>query len=242
MNNSLDTDLVMLSKNTDTNSVTLILQNTNCIVCGKPFPVARMGKLYCSSRCKQFGVNHKEKINQALAARKKGINPRPMTFFIDDFTKYDKTRNNIKRYKELERKNSVWNSIDQEIKIKNNIGLPIRDHLWNSYSRDRLTEGEEVEYSTLSREVDEEMLDLKLRELSLEQWSFLKSLYPDHDEIGFYKFVSSISREFIDQLSLYEMESVKNKEYFVIKNKYVNHCNLIAEGIIQFKGVDGIIA
>jgi hypothetical protein len=31
--------------------------NTHCIVCGVEFPRKRSGKLYCSSRCKQFGYN-----------------------------------------------------------------------------------------------------------------------------------------------------------------------------------------
>lgn len=235
MENALDTRSVTTNNHSDTNSVTPTLLNTHCIVCGKAFQVARMSKLYCSARCKQFGYNHKTEITQALASRQKGINPKPMIFLIDDFTLYDKIQKRIKRFRELAKKRFTWESIDQEIRLRQKIDLPVNDYLWNSYISKKLTENEENELSNNENELEEHVIDLDLKELSLEQWSFIKSLHETLDELAFLRFVSSLSKEFLGQLNYSEKTTSGNNEYLVIKNKFVNHCNLIATGIIKFE-------
>ena len=60
-------------------------------------------------------------------------------------------------------------------------------------------------------------------------------MYPGADDTNFFEMVCSLSREFIQQLSLDETKRQKKDEYLVIKNRYVNHCNLIASGIIKFE-------
>ena len=57
-----------------------------------------MNKLYCSNRCKQFGYNHKTEINQALAASERGINQKPIFFFIDEYSSMNKKQKMLKRY------------------------------------------------------------------------------------------------------------------------------------------------
>ena len=56
-------ETVIAGNISDTNSVTPPLRNTHCFICGKPFNTERFGKLYCSAKCKQFGYNHKERLN-----------------------------------------------------------------------------------------------------------------------------------------------------------------------------------
>ena len=82
----------------DTNTVTNNLRNSHCIICGKPFNTARMGKLYCSTKCKQFGYNHKDIINQPANICGTGINAKPQTFYIDEFQFYNKRQKMLKRY------------------------------------------------------------------------------------------------------------------------------------------------
>lgn len=234
MENVLDTDLETTSNTMDTKSITPIIVNTHCIVCGKPFQVARMGKLYCSTRCKQFGYNHKAEIHQALAIREKGINPKPMIFIIDDHILYDKKQKMLKRFRELERKRVRWESIEQEIEQRQKSGLLISNYLLDSHVSNQLTEEEKDEIWSIETELEEKIMDLKPYELSLEQWSFIKSLYPALNEIAFFQVASSLSKEFLGQLNLRENATAGSNEYLVIKNKFVNHCNLVAMGIIQF--------
>src|SRR4051794_24989605 len=105
MSNKLDTDSNDSSHNLDTNSVTLNVANTHCIVCGSAFEPARKGKLYCSPRCKQFGYYHKFEISQVISAREMAINPKPISFFIEDYIEYNKKQKLVRRYANLKRKN-----------------------------------------------------------------------------------------------------------------------------------------
>jgi predicted nucleic acid-binding Zn ribbon protein len=216
------------------NSVTPIVKNSHCIVCGTAFPIARMSKLYCSAKCKQFGFNHKEKIDQLISIREKGIGPKPIDFYIDDFVKYDVTQKKLRKYKLLDKKAKNWEAIDQEIGMKHRSGFPISDNLWNSHSRDKLTASEDFEYYEIANETDEQILEIELKELSLERWSFLRSLNPDLTEIKFYQFVASIGKDFMNQLNINEGHSENGNLYATIRNKYINHCNLIVDSKICF--------
>lgn len=124
MNNELDTSPVTKGNNLDIISVTQKIANTNCIVCHKPFQVIRVGKLYCSNRCKQFGYNHKFEINQALGNQSNGISPTPITFYIDDYNSYDRKQKMIKSYQELEKKRLQWESVNQQLSCRQRLGLP----------------------------------------------------------------------------------------------------------------------
>ena len=217
-----------------TNSVTATLKNSHCIICGNAFQTARTSKLYCSPKCKQYGYNHKEKISSLLPNTINGINQKPQSFYIDDFTLFDKRAKRVKRYRELKRKESSRDSKVSEINLRQRIGLSVSDYTWNSYASNQLTENEEGEIYDIESEVDEEILSIKLEEVSLEEWSFIKSLYPQLDELSFYRTISSLGHEFLRELNLRPLNPKERSEHSLIKNKFINHCNLIAEGKIMF--------
>jgi predicted nucleic acid-binding Zn ribbon protein len=233
MNNIQDLQSGRISQDPDTKSVTPSILNTHCIVCGSAFETARAGKLFCSPRCKQFAYNHKSEIIQALEKRDRGISPKPLTFFIDDFFRYDNMQRMLRRYRELKKKNSDWESANQELKTRNQMQVHISSYLIDSYVGKKLTEEEDSELYNAETELDDEIIELNPRELSIEQWSFIKSLHPSLDELSFFSLVSSMSKEFLNQLKLSESES-KQGGYVTIKNKFINHCNLIATGVIKF--------
>ena len=217
----------------DTNTVTGSLRNSHCIICGTPFNTARMGKLYCSAKCKQFGYNHKEKIFQAENISGIGINAKPQTLFLEDFQFYDKRQKMLKRYKELSNKKNKWELAKDEIHNCNNSGLTAKNYTWEIFNSKKLSENEEGELYDLEMEIEEEIMPLNLREISIEQWSFIKSLYPSFDGISLCELINSFGNDFFSQLNLSPADRNTN-ENVIIKNKYVNHCNLIAEGLIKF--------
>ena len=217
----------------DTNTVTHTLRNSHCIICGIPFKTARFAKLYCSAKCKQFGYNHKEKINQTGHVSGTGINATPQIFLIDEFQFYDKRQKMLKRFKELTKKKSEWEVTESEITMSNRIGIQASGHTWEKYTK-RLTENEESEFYDLETDIEDELKLLTLKELSIEQWSFIKSLYLSFDEISLCEMIASLSKDFYSQLNLSPANSDTNSNV-IIKNKYVNHCNLIATGVIKFE-------
>ena len=217
----------------DAISVTDTLRNSHCIICGNPFKIARFGKLYCSAKCKQFGYNHKERINQTGNINGTGINAKPQTFYIGEFQFYDKRQKMLRRYKELKEKQTKWELADSEINICNSVGMQASNYTWEKYTK-RLTENEESELSDLETDIEEEITSLNLKELSIEQWSFIKSLYPSFEDISLCEMIASLSSNFISQLNLSPTNHNTN-ENVIIKYKYINHCNLIATGVIKFE-------
>lgn len=217
-----------------TNSVTSTLKNSRCIICGTAFQTARASKLYCSNKCKQFGYTHKEKIKSLFPNSFDGINEKTESFYIDEFSLYDKRFKLLKRYRELKRKDDQRENAEVEIKMRQQVGLEISKYLWDTYTTKQLTQKEEDEIEQDENEFDEEFLLLSLKELTLEQWSFLKSLYSDLDELSFYRTASSLSREFINELNLNPIDNEERDVVSVIKKRFINHCNLIVEGKIKF--------
>jgi hypothetical protein len=222
-----------LNNVSDTNTVTGSLRNSHCIICGTPFNTVRMGKLYCSARCKQYGYNHKEKIYQSKNISGKGINAKPQTFFLEDFQFYDKRQKMLKRYKELSYKQTKWELAKDEIRNCDNSGFQAKVSTWEIYNSKKLSENEEGELYEIEMEIEDEIKPLNLKEISIEQWSFIKSLYPSLDEISLCELINSFGNGFFSQLNLSPADRNTN-ENVTIKNKYINHCNLIAEGLIKF--------
>ena len=217
----------------DTDTVTPFHRNSHCIICGTPFNTARMGKLYCSSKCKQIGYNHKEEIFQSKSIAGKGINAKPQTFYLDEFQFYDKRRKMLKRYKELMRKKNQSELAESEISNYKKVGIQANDYTWKNYISYKLTDDEEGELYDLETEIEEEIKSLNLNEISIEQWSFIKSLHPDMEGISLCELIASISKGFFSQLNLSPIDHYTN-ENVTIKNKFINHCNLIGEGVIKF--------
>jgi len=225
----------IFNNNLDTGLVTINFVNTHCIVCGKGFDKGRVGKLYCSARCKQFGYNHKNEINEALEVQGKGIKHKPVIFSLEDFAKYNKLQKMLRRFRDLDKKRQSWESANQELYNRKKLDIPISNYLFDTYSSKELTQEEEGDMYSLENDIDERIIDLKPKELSLEQWSFIKSLYPSLDEISFFELVCSLSNDFLSQLTFGENSANKNFDNLLIKNKFINHCNLIAAGVIKFE-------
>jgi hypothetical protein len=242
MGNTSGTNFSTINNNLDTKSITLGCLNTHCIVCGSPFQTARVGKLYCSGRCKQFGYNHKAKINGFIEARNKGISRQTVILFMDDYINYDRRQKSLRRYRDLDKKKKHWESLNQEIIYRQKLDIPISNYQWDTYAGKKLSENEEGDLYNAETELDERILDLNAKELTLEQWSFIKSLYPSLDELSFFEMVCSLSKEFLSQLTLTDTSNNSNVEYLVIKNKFINHCNLIAMGIVKFEIKEAAVA
>ena len=218
----------------DTISVTHSLRNSHCIICGNPFKIARFGKLYCSAKCKQFGYNHKEKTTQAGNVSGIGINATPQTFYIDEFQFYNKRQKSLKRFNELTDKKNQWELAESELLNCQKSGIQAGNYTWSIYTSKKITDSEESELYDLETDIEDELKPLKLRELSIEQWSFIKSLYTSFDEISLCEMIASLSKDFYSQLNLSPENSNTNNNV-IIKNKYINHCNLIANGVIKFE-------
>ncbi|MGC4034443.1 MAG: hypothetical protein QM764_00685 [Chitinophagaceae bacterium] len=216
-----------------TKSVTVSLLNTHCIVCGSAFQVARASKLYCSTRCKQFGYNHKDQINDILTSKQRCINPETHVFFIEDYHDFIKIQKMIKRQSTLRQKQTRWENAQQEINAARQYNTDASSYSWNIFLKEGLTEDEDGELYDAEMKVDERLWGLKSRELSIEHWSFLKALYPELDKTSFIEAINGLSNDFYEQLSLELPEKINHNS--VIRNKYVNHCNMIAEGNIRLK-------
>ncbi len=234
MNPIMVPELVSKGNSLVTNSITHPIINTHCIVCGSAFQIGRVSKLYCSNRCKQFGFNHKSKFSVIINSKNSFASPTPCSFILNDYIEYDRTQKKLKRYHELDKKNKKWEAIENEINVKNKLGLDISYHTMNSYASDRLTESESFEHYEIEQEFDESILDLNLVALSIEQWSFIKSIHPNLDKIAFFQLASSLSKDFIDQLYISEMDEENKSMLSMINNKYLHHCYLITEGFISF--------
>jgi hypothetical protein len=192
-----------------------------------------MGKLYCSAKCKQFGYNHKDKIFQASNISGTGINAKPQTFYLDEFQFYDKRQKMLKRYKELMHKQTQRELAESEISNCNKAGIQPTNYTWQNYVSKKLTDNEENELYELENDIEDEIKSLTLKEISIEQWSFIKSLYPDIEGIFLCELIPSLSKDYFSQLNLSPANRNTN-ESVTIKNKYINHCNLIADGVIKF--------
>jgi hypothetical protein len=235
MRNSLATQSVSDGNIFATETVTARLANTHCTVCGTAFETRRSGKLYCSPKCKQFAFNHKSEISDLLSSGKTGQNEKRVVLFIDDYLSYDRLQRLLKLFKELRRKKLKWEGAEQQLKINDHYGVTSSNLLWSTYVKEKLTEEEEGCLYNAETLLDDQLHELTSKHLSIEQWSFIKKLYFDNDDLSFFQIVCSFSMDFIQRLSLDEDNNTKKDEYSVIKARYIYHCNLIASGVIKFE-------
>lgn len=217
----------------DTNTVTSSLRNSHCIICGTPFNTARVGKLYCSSKCKQLAFNHKDQLFQSKNISGIGINAKPQTFYLDEFQFYSKRQKMLKRFKELSDKQTKCELAENEIRNCDKLGIQASNFTWERFATKKLTENEEGELYEIEMEIEDELKPLNLKEISIEQWSFIKYLYPSFEGISLCELINSFGHDFFSQLNLDPANQNTNSNV-TIKNRYVNHCNLIAEGVIKF--------
>jgi len=194
----------------------LPIKNTHCIICGEPFDIKRASKLYCSSSCRQSAYYHKEKIADFHLNVSKGINKEVKTLSIQDYTSYNETRVNILAYKKLQ---NDFRHIEE--------GTHEWEMLYNN-PRCALTKNR--------TNIPEQLIELKLPQLSIEQWSCIKILYPNFSSVNFALFVSSLSSEFLNQIRFDSASAADQTtgNFLPVKNMYLCHLQKIVNGEIQF--------
>jgi hypothetical protein len=205
-NNNIDKDSVKV----------LAIKNTCCIICGAGFTHERAGKLYCSTRCRQTAYYHKDRIALLRESHNAGINAQPFTFLIKEYKKYLHYRNKIKDYKKLQ---SQFRHVEE--------GSQEWEMLYNSPNCALTWE---------RKAIPQKIFHLNIPYLSIEQWSFIKSLYPEMNPVDLIDFVCSLSQDFVEQLNTSGEESnCKNGiKSFPVKNKYLHHLSKIVNGEVKF--------
>jgi len=215
------------------NSVKKSVLKTQCIVCNTLFTKPRVGKMYCSNRCKQFGYNHKGSENKITL-----FNEEPKTFKkrrinINEYFCYREMVEQIKRYKELTRRNYRFEEEDIKIRLRENMGIPQSPEsiILNNVCQLREDEFDELE---LLKDKVSNFSNFEIQNLSLEKWSFFKVMNPKLDFENLFKLICQFSSEYISQLNFVALDSDETINNLGIKKKYIDHCNAINEGIVQF--------
>ncbi len=180
------------------------IRNTTCIVCGEGFSTPRAGKLFCSSKCKQFSFYHKDTI-KALQQSKKGIDNSIVKLSFKEFENYDKTISKVTELNDLfRRQNSKYLDFDNIHEERMNI---------------------------LIKALPDYLRTMKLQRLSIEEWSFFKVLYPQLGKEDFFKIISSFGYSFLERLRGTEHSKFKND---IVRNEFESHLRKIVEGKILF--------
>jgi hypothetical protein len=215
------------------NSVKKSFLKTECIVCNTLFTKPRVGKMYCSNRCKQFGYNHKgseKKINflneEPKAVKKRRIN-------INEYFCYREMVEQIKRFKELTRRNCRFEEEDIKIRLRENMGIlqSPESIILNNVCQLREDELDELE---ILKDKVSNFSNFESQNLSLEKWSFFKIMNPKLDFENLFKLICQFSSEYISQLNFIALDPDETVDNLGIKKKYIEHCNAINEGVIQF--------
>ena len=184
------------------NSVKKSFLKTECIVCNTLFTKPRVGKMYCSNRCKQFGYNHKgseKKINL--------LNDEPKTFKkrrinINEYFCYREMVEQIKRFKELTRRNYRFEEEDIKIRLRENMGIPQSPESIILNNVCQLREDELDELEILKDKVSN-FANFEIQNLSLEKWSFFKIMNPKLDFENLFKLICQFSIEYISQYTFF---------------------------------------
>ena len=87
-------------------------RNTTCIICSKAFMIPRAGKLYCSSRCKQFSYYHQSYILPTTGP-KSGIDSGDVTISLKEFAAFLAVKARVTEYKNLKKREaSTWSPLN----------------------------------------------------------------------------------------------------------------------------------
>jgi hypothetical protein len=197
-------------------SVTIMrIKNTSCIICGSTFMIKRAGKLYCSSRCRQAGYYHKDKIFALRKSQYPGNSNGIFSFRLKEYQLYCQYQERIRSYRRLERQfENLQPGTDE----------------WNKWYKNP-----NCALSWERKKIPAKIINLAPISLSIEQWSFLKSLYPGLNLVSFIEFVAYLSHDFFNELTTEEGSNFKHQlKISPIKIKYRHHLNKIVSGEIRF--------
>lgn len=230
MNNKLVLDSVTTDNDISNISTLNLIRKTHCIVCKSPFLQPRAGKLYCSNRCKQFVYNHKENKTIDIPLFNKKVKQTKKRFLLEDYASFIEMANDLKRYKELYKRNERFIENQRVLNFKTQIGLqnnPDQSYLYQLNSN----ESDELQILSYDYEI---LKNFDPPFLSIEQWSFFKAIYKKLENWNFFRLVCQISKDYIQHLNL----KIVNSDYTnldpIIKIKYIKHCNEITDGLVQF--------
>jgi len=163
----------------DTTSVTYAsIRNSACLVCGKGFSTPRAGKLYCSSKCKQFSFYHRDEIH-AIREANMGINESIVVLKLKEFNEYNSIVALLAEMKELVKR---------------------RDSSYRPFEEDHDKRLQELKVI-----LSDDIRHLPLKKLSIEKWTFIKSINLHLKKKDLYKVISGLEGNFfalLDQISL----------------------------------------
>lgn len=216
-----------------TNSVKKSVLKTQCIVCNTLFTKPRVGKMYCSNRCKQFGYNHKGLQKEITLANEEQKPFKKSRININEYLLYREMVEQIKRFKELTRRNCRFMEEDMKIQLRENMGIPQSPESIILNNVCQLREDELDELEILKDKVSN-FSNFEIQNLSLEKWSFFKIMNPKLDFENLFKLICQFSSEYISQLNFTALDHDETVDNLRIKKKYIQHCNAISEGVIQF--------
>lgn len=214
-------------------SVKKSVLKTQCIVCNTLFPKPRVGKMYCSNRCKQFGYNHKGLQKEITLANEEQKPFKKSRININEYLLYREMVEQIKRFKELTRRNYRFEEEDMKIRLRENMGIPQSPESIILNNVCQLKEDELDELEILKDKVSN-FSNFEIQNLSLEKWSFFKIMNPKLDFENLFKLICQFSSEYISQLNFTALDHDETVDNLRIKKKYIQHCNAISEGVIQF--------
>lgn len=182
------------------------IKNRACLVCGACFSRPRAGKFYCSAKCKQFTIYHKQEI-LALKASRIGINDSIIKLSLKEYELYVLLTDKLHELKDLRRR---------------------RDSSFKAFDEQNLKRLEELE-----KTIPNYLKKLRLPNLSIEKWSFLKMLYPKLKKDDFNKLISNLQQAFFESLE-YSPATGKKEMNNPIKLSFQNHLKKMGEGKIIF--------
>lgn len=230
MSNETATKTVKINNVNGKNSVL----RTNCIVCNTAYIKPRVGKLYCSNRCKQFGYNHKEiKLIESHEEPKK-VRRNTKKFWLSDYAYFVEMNVKLKRFRDLLRRFDKFKDEEKRMYLEREYGIQSEQRNAFNYFQYQLSESEHDELETLQDEM-ELYKNLEPQNLSIEQWCFFKALFNKMENEKLFTTICQFSKEYISQLNILPIDLENTSEQINIKKKYLIHCNEITEGIIQFK-------
>lgn len=183
------------------------IKNHVCIICGAAFKQPRAGKLFCSARCKQFQYYHKEEIKE-LEQSQKGINNEAHRLNIKEFDLYCSIFKQVSEYRSLNKK-----SMSPYLKL----------------SSEELSR-----YLDLNDQIPDYLKTCQIPELSLEEWSFIKLLYPSLRKDEFFRLVNNLGLSFFNRLVYDGNDKKKGVKENAVASLYGDHIFKIASGKIVF--------
>lgn len=184
-----------------------IIRNMACIVCGAIFNAPRAGKLYCSPRCKQFAYYHQDEIEALQQAKNLG-QISAVQLSLREFEAYIAALDLLCEYSNLKKKQA------------------------SSYRP--FEPSDALRLKILLKQIPRYLQNLDPPYMTIEEWSFIKLLYPSLKKEDFIKLICSLDSKFFENLTYADPPTKDKLKQNPIKSLYQNHVLKIAEGKIKF--------